>query len=143
MDTATVLNRLIYYSCHVLGLARPNQLPWNLIRPSDQQISDIRSGEVVEDEDNVDLDAGDAIEVIDLDEVLGQDDEAEEDMDDLEEADEKLPEDNSDLVFNKHGSKTQQSCRGSSVGKSSWITVPQKRCNWTDESSITGSSIRR
>ena len=31
--------------------------------------------------------------------------------------------------------------RGSSVGKESWIKVPQKRCNWTDVSSILSGGI--
>ena len=31
--------------------------------------------------------------------------------------------------------------RGSSVGKWSWIKVPQKRCNWTDMSLIPGCGL--
>ena len=30
---------------------------------------------------------------------------------------------------------------GSSVDKASWITVPQKRCNWTDVSLIPGRGL--
>jgi len=67
---------------------------------------DIRSGEIIEDNENDEIDANDIVEVIDLDEAEGEDEE--ELMEDEEEVEEsttgKLPEDNSNLVFNKHGS---------------------------------------
>ena len=75
---------------------------------------------MIADDDNGDIDAGDIIEVIDLDELIegedGGDGEGEsgDEMDEEggeEEAEssgaaEKLPEDNSMLTFSKHGSKS-------------------------------------
>ncbi len=75
-------------------------------------------GNVIADDDNADIDAGDIIEVIDLDELVeGEGGGEEESGDEMDEeggedeaessgAAEKLPEDNSMLTFSKHGSKS-------------------------------------
>ncbi len=72
---------------------------------------DIRSGEIVEEDDNAELESRDIVEVIDLDELEGEEEMEEGDQEDDEEeagssgVAEQLPEDNSELVFSKHGSK--------------------------------------
>ncbi len=73
---------------------------------------------VADDDDDADIDAGDIVEVIDLDELADGEDGGERESGDEMDAEggedeaessgaaEKLPEDNSMLTFNKHGSES-------------------------------------